>query len=66
MNASEFSSPNIANIGVVRQLVVQSRENLVGPTLGDGKVLWSPEVPVFPGMNIITPTIVDNLAESRC
>ncbi len=62
MNGSAFSSPIIATIGGVRQLVVQSREKLAGIALADGKVLWSQEVPAFRGMNIITPTIVDDLA----
>ena len=62
MNGSAFSSPVITTIGGVRQLVVQAREKLAGIALSDGKVLWSQEVPAFRGMNIITPTIVDDLA----
>lgn len=62
MNGSAFSSPIITNVGEVRQLVVQSREKLAGLTLNEGKVLWSQEVPAFRGMNIITPTIVGDLA----
>lgn len=62
MNGSAFSSPIITNVGGIRQLVVQSREKLAGLTLSDGKVLWSQEVPAFRGMNIIAPTIVDDLA----
>ena len=62
MNGSAFSSPVITTIGGVRQLVVQSREKLAGLALADGKVLWTQEVPAFRGMNIITPTIVDDLA----
>jgi outer membrane protein assembly factor BamB len=62
MNGSAFSSPVIATLGGVRQLVVQSREKLAGLSLVDGKVLWSQEVPAFRGMNIITPTIAGDLA----
>jgi outer membrane protein assembly factor BamB len=62
MNGSAFSSPIITTIGGVRQLVVQSREKLAGLALADGNVLWSQDVPAFRGMNIMTPTIVDDLA----
>lgn len=62
MNGSDFSSPVIAQVGGVRQLVVQSREKLAGLTLDEGKVLWSQDVPAFRGMNIITPTIEGDLA----
>jgi outer membrane protein assembly factor BamB len=62
MNGSAFASPVIATVGGVRQLVVQAREKLAGLTLADGKVLWAQEVPAFRGMNIITPTIVADLA----
>lgn len=62
MNGSAFASPVIATIGGVRQLVVQSREKLAGLTLEEGQVLWSQEVPAFRGMNIISPTIHDELA----
>lgn len=62
MNGSAFSSPIITDIGGVRQLVVQAREKLAGLALDDGSVLWSQDVPAFRGMNIITPTIIGDLA----
>lgn len=62
MNGSAFSSPVIAKIWGVRQLVVQAREKLAGMSLEDGQVLWEQKVPAFRGMNIITPTIVGDLA----
>jgi outer membrane protein assembly factor BamB len=62
MNGSAFSSPVITTIGGVRQLVVQAREKLAGLSLTDGQVLWEQKVPAFRGMNIITPTIVGDLA----
>ncbi|QDU26620.1 Outer membrane protein assembly factor BamB precursor [Anatilimnocola aggregata] len=62
MNGSAFSSPIIATIDGVRQLVVQAREKLAGLALDSGNVLWSQKVPAFRGMNIITPTIIGDLA----
>lgn len=60
MNGSAFSSPVIAQLRGVRQLVVQTREQLAGISLADpqGSVLWQQEVPAFRGMNILTPTVV--------
>ncbi len=58
MSAGSFSSPVIATIGGVRQLVVQSRENLAGIDPESGKVLWTHPVPSFRGMNILTPTVI--------
>jgi outer membrane protein assembly factor BamB len=55
-----FSSPVIATIAGVRQLVVQGRETLNGVALEDGVVLWSQPVPSFRGMNILTPVVVDD------
>ena len=59
MMGSAFSSPVLADVGGVRQLVVQTRESLAGIELETGKVLWSQEVPAFRGMNILTPTVTD-------
>jgi outer membrane protein assembly factor BamB len=53
-----FSSPVIATIAGVRQLVVQTRETLNGVELSTGRVLWSQPVPSFRGMNILTPVVV--------
>src|SRR6478609_5041831 len=39
-----------------------SARKLAGLALAEGKVLWSQEVPAFRGMNIITPTIVNDVA----
>jgi outer membrane protein assembly factor BamB len=57
---SAFSSPVIAALHGVRQLVVQSRTKLAGVHLEDGKVLWSASIPAFRGMNILTPTVIEN------
>jgi outer membrane protein assembly factor BamB len=57
---SAFSSPIIAALGGVRQLVVQTREDLCGVNLEDGKVLWNQPIEAFRGMNILTPTVIDD------
>lgn len=60
MSGSAFSSPIIAELRGVRQLVVQTREKLAGLSLADGKVLWEQPVEAFRGMNILTPVINGN------
>ena len=57
MNGSAFSSPVLATIGGVEQLVVQTRTELTGVAPEDGQKLWSIEVPAFRGMNILPPTL---------
>ncbi|MCC9608914.1 PQQ-like beta-propeller repeat protein [Blastopirellula sp. JC732] len=56
MMGSAFSSPTIATLAGKRQLVVQTREKLVGVDPENGALLWEHEVPSFRGMNILTPT----------
>lgn len=58
MNGSAFSSPILASIAGVQQLVVQTRESLAGVDPEQGEVLWSQKVPSFRGMNILTPVVV--------
>jgi outer membrane protein assembly factor BamB len=60
MSGSAFSSPVIAVLGGVRQAVVQTREKLAGVDLESGDVLWSTSVEAFRGMNILTPTVIEN------
>jgi len=57
MYGSAFSSPTIATLHGVRQLLVQTRKDLCGVDLDSGKTLWSQSVEAFRGMNILTPTI---------
>jgi len=58
MSASgAFSSPVMATLAGVEQLVVLTREALYGVDPGNGKVLWSQPVPNFRGMNILTPVV---------
>ncbi len=56
MYGSAFSSPVFATLGGERQLLVQTRESLVGVNAESGKKLWSVKVPAFRGMNILPPT----------
>jgi outer membrane protein assembly factor BamB len=55
MWGSAFSSPTIATLAGQRQLLVQTRDQLAGVNLADGKVLWSQPIEAFHGMNILTP-----------
>lgn len=60
MNGSAFSSPFFATLNEVQQLLVQTREKLTGVRPDDGEVLWEVEVPSFRGMNILTPTVIND------
>lgn len=54
---SAFSSPVVATLGGVRQLVVQTRTELCGVSVDEGELLWSTPVRAFRGMNILTPSV---------
>jgi outer membrane protein assembly factor BamB len=60
MNGSAFSSPVLASLNGTKQLIVQTREKLAGIDENSGKELWSKEIPAFRGMNILTPTVINN------
>lgn len=55
-----FSSPVMAELHGVTQLVVQSRAELAGVRPQDGEVLWSTPIQSFRNMNILTPLVVGN------
>ena len=57
MMGSAFSSPVLATLAGQRQLIVQTREKLVGVDPETGGVLWEQPVPSFRGMNILTPVV---------
>lgn len=59
MNGSAFSSPYVATLNGVEQILVQTRESLAGVDPDDGTVLWQTPVEAFRGMNIVTPTVID-------
>jgi outer membrane protein assembly factor BamB len=60
MYGSAFSSPTIASLAGEEQLLVQTREKLAGVDLDDGSVLWSQKIDAFRGMNILTPTVLQD------
>ena len=60
MFGGAFSSPVIARLHGVRQLVVQTRSTLGGINLESGDILWSTPVEASRGMNILTPAVVGN------
>jgi len=60
MSGGAFSSPVIAVLADKRQLLVQTRTTLAGVDIPTGDVLWSEKIKAFRGMNILTPTVVDN------
>jgi outer membrane protein assembly factor BamB len=55
MWGSAFSSPVIAELAGQQQLLVQTRQQLAGVDLADGRVLWEHVIEAFRGMNILTP-----------
>ncbi|MEM7812095.1 MAG: PQQ-binding-like beta-propeller repeat protein [Planctomycetota bacterium] len=57
---SAFSSPIVATVAGRRQLVVQTRKELVGVNPETADVLWRVEIPAFRDTNILTPTVVGN------
>ena len=59
MFGSAFSSPILATIGGKRQVIAQTRSTLGGMDPDTGEVLWSVPVEAFRGMNILTPTVID-------
>jgi outer membrane protein assembly factor BamB len=59
MWGSAFSSPYLATLHGVPQILVQTRAELAGVDPESGEVLWSTKVDAFRGMNIVTPTVFD-------
>ncbi len=53
-----LSSPVIATLAGVRQLVVQTRTRLCGVDLTSGALLWSTRIEAYRNMNILTPTVI--------
>ncbi len=57
MNGSAFSSPFKATIAGQTQLLVQTRNRLVGVDEATGSELWTQPIEAFCGMNILTPVV---------
>lgn len=53
-----FSSPIIATLDGVKQLIVQTRTRLCGVSIDDGSLLWSEPIQAYRNMNVLTPTII--------
>jgi len=60
MFGSAFSSPILATINGREQLVVQTRTLLGGVDPETGKALWAKKIEAFRGMNILTPSVLDD------
>ncbi len=60
MSGSAFSSPVIETVDGVRQILVQTRTELVGVEIENGAVLWKKPIEAFRGMNILTPILFKN------
>ncbi len=58
MTGGAFSSPIIAPLAGRSQLVVQTRQDMMGVDPQTGDKLWSVAIPSFRGMNILTPLVV--------
>ncbi|MFM7922249.1 MAG: PQQ-binding-like beta-propeller repeat protein, partial [Planctomycetaceae bacterium] len=66
MMGGAFSSPILATLAGVRQIVVQTRAKLCGVDLATGADLWSVAIPSFRDMNILTPTIIGDRIFTSC
>ena len=60
MFGSAFSSPCLAELDGVQQILVQTRTTLAGVDPESGQVFWEQKIPAFRGMNILTPAVVNN------
>jgi outer membrane protein assembly factor BamB len=66
MFGGAFSSPIIAELAGLRQLVVQTRSQLAGVDLDTGSVLWKQDIASFRGMNILTPSVWQEHVFTSC
>jgi outer membrane protein assembly factor BamB len=60
MSGGAFSSPVLATIRGLKQVVVQTRDELCGVDAENGTVLWREPIEAFRGMNILTPLVIDD------
>ena len=58
MSGGAFSSPSVATIAGVPQILVQGRTKLCGVSPDAGTILWEQPVEAFRGMNILTPAVL--------
>jgi outer membrane protein assembly factor BamB len=55
-----YASPIVAEIGGVRQVVTQSRQNIIGVAAANGKLLWKIPFTTSYEQNIVTPVMYRN------
>lgn len=60
MFGGAFSSPISCRVGERDQIIVQTRQKMVGVDPESGEALWSQDIPATLGMNILTPTVIGN------
>ncbi|QDT44444.1 outer membrane biogenesis protein BamB [Gimesia alba] len=60
MSGSAFSSPFFTSLNGVPQIIVQTRTTLASVDPKQGTVYWKQHIPAFRGMNILTPTVIDD------
>ena len=60
MLGSAFSSPFPTQLHSKPVILVQTRSLLAGVDPESGTVFWQQEIPAFRGMNILTPTVVND------
>lgn len=60
MSGSAFSSPFYTTLNGVPQIIVQTRTTLAGVDPKSGTIYWKQDIPAFRGMNILTPTVIDD------
>lgn len=58
---AHYSSPEVATINGVRQIVQFANQSVFGVSLADGSALWSYKAPANGTANCCTPIIEDNL-----
>jgi outer membrane protein assembly factor BamB len=56
-----YASPTIATFGGVRQVITNTRKNIVGVSLAEGKLLWKAALETPYDQNSVTPIVVGDL-----
>jgi outer membrane protein assembly factor BamB len=60
-DGAAYSSPVIAELGGVRQAIVQTQKNLIGVNIADGKILWQVPISSPYDQNSVTPIVIGDL-----
>jgi outer membrane protein assembly factor BamB len=59
-----YTSPILATIGGVRQIITQSQNKLIGVNAADGRLLWETPLKTPYGQNVVTPLVVNDVVIS--